>query len=199
MSDKGPLIRRQTAFTTIKAGARGRFAFRAHAEPVLSGQPPGRTVLKATDRRTGATATATFWTVERGVSVKPSRVARPARTRVNYAFFGFTPGEHIYAYYQLLNTANPLRLQSKRIWAVDQFPKASGACGTLYSKALLYPGGLPRGWDPTAPFASERDFKVSFENSPRYSFHAAKFFGEVDLEPYFEALGSDFTPMSTNF
>ena len=68
--------------------------------------------------------------------------------RVTYHFSGFTPGQHIVAYY----------VHNKRLKARSVFRTAQGPCGTLTQRALLYPGGHP---------AIEK-YSVTFESVMHY-------------------------------
>lgn len=138
-----------TVNTNTTAGADGSFAA-ATGGPTLPsfGPATGTTTLTATDENTGATATTTVRAANLAVSVHPASVRRISRQKVTYTFSGFTPGKHIYAYWR-----------KKKVVARLRFGRASGPCGTLREKALMFPGGHPR----------SSSYSVTFETSKRYS------------------------------
>lgn len=138
-----------TAGTDATADANGNFAVTTNA-PILPTIDPAteHTTLTATDETTDATATLSVMSANLAVSVNPSSTRHPAKTKVTFKFSGFAPGKHIYAYY--------LR---KKVLAKFKFGKASGPCGTLKQKALMYPGGHPK----------KDQYNVTFENTSKYS------------------------------
>lgn len=141
-----------TTYVSATADPAGNFTVPASA-PELSTTGPGTrsTTLTATDNTTGqAITTAAALSANLAVSTKPGSI--PARDikhrKITFSFSGFTPGQHIYGYY--------LR---KQVVAKAKFGRASGPCGTLKQKALLYPGGHPR----------KNEYNVAFESASRYS------------------------------
>jgi hypothetical protein len=85
------------------------------------------------------------------VATKPTVVPDVRKDKVTFKFTGFVPGKHIYGFYT--------RKKSTR---KTTFGKASGACGTLKQKALLFPGGHP----------AKGKYTVTFESSSRYDKNA---------------------------
>jgi hypothetical protein len=119
--------------------------------PILSTIGPGtlKTTLTATDETTGAViGTIVVRSANLAVATKPISVRNVRKDKVMFSFSGFTPGKHIYGYWA-----------HKRIVARNRFAKATGPCGTLRQRALLYPGGRPR---------NDR-YNVTFESVSRYS------------------------------
>lgn len=139
-----------TVFATAVADPAGNVAF-STAAPTLATFDAGQTstVLTATDEATGApSAPLTVLSANLAVSTKPASVKNVRKDPVMFSFSGFTPGKHIYGFYA-----------RKKIVAKARFGKASGPCGTLRQRALLYPGGRPH----------NDQYKVTFEDSAKYS------------------------------
>lgn len=138
-----------TVFASATADANGNFAVTTNAPILPTIFPASRsTTLTAQDEYTGVSAQVVVRSANLAVSEKPGSVRHVSRQKVTFTFSGFTPGKHIYAHY--------LR---KKVVARMKFGKASGPCGTLRQKALMYPGGHP-GHD---------SYTVTFESSKRYS------------------------------
>jgi hypothetical protein len=142
-----------TTFANTTADAAGNVAFQTGA-PELATIAPGskKTLLTATgDNPDGTQTTAQLDVRSANLSVatKPGSVRNVRKDKVTFSFSGFVPGKHIYGYY----------LRGKKIVAKDKFGKATGPCGVLKQKALLYPGGRPK----------KDQYKVTFESSSRYS------------------------------
>ncbi|HWE14620.1 MAG TPA: hypothetical protein VG365_13955 [Solirubrobacteraceae bacterium] len=136
--------------TTATVGPTGDFVASMKA-PILSRPGPGtmRTTLTATDQGNHAvSATTLLQATNLAVSAKPGSVRNVRKDKVTFNFSGFTPGKRIYGYYM-----------RKKVVAKARFGKATGPCGTLHQRALLYPGGHPR---------SSR-YDVTFESTSRYS------------------------------
>jgi hypothetical protein len=142
-----------TTFANTVADAAGNVAFQTPA-PQLSTLAPGskKTLLTATgDNPDGTQTTAQLQvrSANLAVATKPGSVRNVRKDKVTFSFSGFAPNKHIYGYY----------LRGKKIVAKDKFGKATGPCGVLKQKALLYPGGRPK----------KNQYKVTFESSSRYS------------------------------
>jgi hypothetical protein len=116
--------------------ADGSFSTTANA-PELSTTGPGTltTMLTASDfvGATGQTIAATTPVRSANLAVATSPGSVPVKDlgkrKVTFTFSGFVPGKRIYGYYL-----------HKRVVAKNRFAKASGPCGTLKQKALLFPG-----------------------------------------------------------
>jgi hypothetical protein len=109
------------------------------------------TVLTADDESPtmgSITATTAVKSANLAVTVRPLRVTNVRKDKVMFSFSGFTPGKHIYGYYV-----------RQTVVAKARFGKASGPCGMLRQKALLFPGGRP----------SKDEYNVTFENSSKFS------------------------------
>jgi len=135
-------------FGTATVGADGTFATTMTA-PLLSKIGPAESafVLTAQDETDDVTtATTTFAAANLAVSTKPAE-AKPGK-KVTYNFSGFTSGADIYAHY----------LHRRKVTATTKFGRAQGPCGTLKTRAKLYPG-------------RERfeTYKVQFDDSRHYS------------------------------
>jgi hypothetical protein len=139
--------------TTATVEPSGNFVATTKA-PILSAAGPGtmRTTLTATDQNNHGgppiRATTLVRATNLAVSTKPTSVRNVRKDKVTFNFSGFTPGKRIYGYYM-----------RKKIVATARFGKASGPCGTLHQRALLYPGGRPR----------NSVYNVAFESTSRYS------------------------------
>ncbi len=122
-SDKGG------AFGTATADAAGGFTISIPG-PILPTVNPAaaRFVLQATDKATGATATAKFAAANLAVLTNPLQ-AKPSK-KVTWTFSGFIPGAEIYAHY----------LHKNKVAARTKFGRAQGPCGVLKKKAVFYPG-----------------------------------------------------------
>ncbi len=138
-----------TVSATTAANAAGDVVFTANA-PALHTTGPGaeRTTLTATDQGNGLSVTTVVRSANLSVATKPGSVKNVKKDRVTFSFSGFAPGKHIYGFYA-----------RKKIVAHTRFGKASGACGVLQQKALLYPGGRP----------PKNQYTVTFESTPKYS------------------------------
>lgn len=139
-----------TVFTTATAAANGTFSTVIQA-PILSTTGPGsmKTTLTATDESNSAdVATTLVRSANLAVSTNPGSVRNVRKDKVTFSFSGFTPGKHIYGFYA-----------HKRIVGKIRFGAASGPCGTLRQRALLFPGGRPK----------NDTYKVTFESVSRYS------------------------------
>lgn len=137
-----PQVRPDGTFTQTIGGA-----------PLDTIDPAAKTeILKATDQGTstttgdGATATASFQIANLAVATRPAQ-SKPAR-KVTFSFSGFTAGAPIYAHY----------VRGRRVTATQRFGTATGPCGMLSHRALLYPGGDPR-YDR---------YTVQFDDAKRY-------------------------------
>jgi hypothetical protein len=139
--------------TTATVGSDGEFVASTKA-PILSSTGPGSmsATLTATEQSSGGGPAVSATTVVRAanlaVSTKPTSVRNVRKDKVTFNFSGFTPGKHIYGYYM-----------RKKIVATARFGAASGPCGTLRQRALLYPGGRP----------GNSQYNVAFESTSRYS------------------------------
>jgi hypothetical protein len=87
--------------------------------------------LTATESTAGITATTPVTVAPLAVGIMPTQ-AVPSQ-KVTWYFSGFQPGKLIFGHY----------LRRKQV-ALTRFGRASGACGVLKAKALVYPGGHPR-------------------------------------------------------
>ncbi|HEY5427508.1 MAG TPA: hypothetical protein VIK04_00205 [Solirubrobacteraceae bacterium] len=145
-----------TTDTSAMADPNGNFVTTATAAPELNTEGPGTiaTTLTATDQDLTTDATITAQTTARSanlaVATKPTSIpAKDIKQRkITFSFSGFTPGKDVYGYY--------LR---KRVVAREKFGKATGSCGTLKRKALLFPGGHPR----------KSTYNVAFESTSKYT------------------------------
>jgi hypothetical protein len=140
-------------FATTIASPTGTIAVTTPA-PILATINPAslNTALTAEDTNftTGQTITAS--TVVKSANLAalptPDSVKNLRKDKVKFTFSGFTPGKNIYGYY--------IR---KKVVAKSKFGKATGACGQLTKRALLYPGGHPR----------FEQYTVAFESLSKYS------------------------------
>jgi hypothetical protein len=140
-----------TAFADATADASGNLVFQTPA-PTLKSSAPGsaKTVLTViADNPDGSqtTAAVTVTSANLSIQTKPTQVKHVNKDKVTFSFSGFTPGKHIYGYYQ-----------RKKVVAKAKFGVAKGPCGLLKQKALLYPGGHPK----------NDQYKVTFESSSRF-------------------------------
>jgi hypothetical protein len=137
-----------TVFANATADASGNVSFTT-AAPELSTIAPAMksTTLTAQDSA-GVSAPLAVNSANLAVATHPGSVRNVRKDKVTFTFSGFAPGKHIYGYY--------LR---KKVVAHVKFGKASGPCGMLKQKALLYPGGRP----------SHDSYKVTFESSSKYN------------------------------
>ncbi len=138
-----------TVSDTATATAGGDVVFTTRA-PELPFTGPGakRTRLTATDKGNGLSTTMIVRSANLSVATKPGSVKNVRKDKVMFSFSGFAPGKHIYGFYA-----------RKRIVAHVRFEKASGPCGVLTQKALLYPSGHP----------PKNQYTVTFESTPKYS------------------------------
>jgi hypothetical protein len=139
-------------FGQTTVDATGNFSILT-AAPKLSTIEPGMTSTMLTAEDDNATlgaitATTVVKSANLSVSTTPGSVKNVRKDKVMFSFSGFTPGKHVYGYYM-----------RKTVVAKARFGKASGPCGLLRQKALLFPGGRP----------SKDEYKVTFESSSRFS------------------------------
>jgi hypothetical protein len=136
------------------ADASGNVVIAAHAPELnIKNFPPAtgvRTVTATADNPDGTqtTAAAHVRVADLSVSTKPNVVRDVRKDKVMFTFAGFVPGKHIYGYYS-----------RKNIVGRTKFGKATGACGTLKAKALLFPGGHPTHSQYTVTFESSSTYK----------------------------------------
>lgn len=144
-------------FADATADPSGNVAFSTPA-PILSTTDPAQktTALTVTDETAGGTVgTLRVRSANLSVTTRPASVKNVRRDKVTFLFSGFTPGKHIYGFYM-----------RHKIVAKVKFRKASGPCGMLRQRALLYPGGRPH----------NDTYKVAFESQRRYSKKASPIF-----------------------
>jgi hypothetical protein len=158
-----------TTDTSAMIDANGNFVTGATAAPELSTEGPGTiaTRLTATDQDVTTNTTITAQTTARSanlaVATKPASIpAKDIKNRkITFSFSGFTPGKDVYGYY----------LRNKVV-AKEKFGKATGACGTLKKKALLFPGGHPK----------KNTYDVAFESTSKYAKKAyPSVFGKLSI------------------
>lgn len=157
-----------TTDTTTTADASGNFTT-ATTAPELNTEGPGTvaTTLTASDQdvttNTTITARTTAVSANLAVATKPASIpAKDIKNRkITFSFSGFTPGKDVYGYY--------LR---KKVVAKEKFGKATGACGRLKKKALLFPGGHPK----------KDTYNVAFESTSKYAKKAyPSVFGKLSI------------------
>jgi hypothetical protein len=144
-----------TTDASAVVGPTGAFASNPTAAPELSTEGPGTlsTTLTATDQddTTGQTITAQTTALSANLAVATKPTSIPAREikqrKLTFSFSGFTPGKDIYGFYM-----------RKTVVAKQRFGRATGPCGTLSQKALLFPGGHPK----------KDEYNVAFESSSKY-------------------------------
>jgi hypothetical protein len=135
------------------ADATGNVSLQAHApELALKNFGPGTgiktvTATAANPDGTQTVAQARVRVANLSVATRPTVVPDVRKDKVTFHFSGFVPGKHIYGFYS-----------RKRSTKKTTFGKATGACGTLKQKALLFPGGHP----------AKGKYTVTFESSSRY-------------------------------
>ncbi len=149
----GHQVRIAGAGTPVTVTVRADGGFRVPIPaPVLAHTGPGtrRSTLTAVDVTTGGapSASVVVRSANLAVATHPRRVPNVLKDKVTWTFSGFTPGKFIYGYYA-----------RRRIVAHTRFGRATGPCGTLRTRALLYPGGRPH----------SNLFTVTFESVSRYS------------------------------
>ncbi|MFL5862641.1 MAG: hypothetical protein ACJ780_18010, partial [Solirubrobacteraceae bacterium] len=137
------------------ADAAGDVIFTSLAAPRLRTSGPGVKTTKLTATATNPDGSQTTQMIRvrsanLSVATKPGSVNNVRKDKVTFFFSGFTPGKHIYSYYLL----------GKKVVAKDKFGTATGPCGVLKQKALLYPGGRPNHDAST--------FTITLENTGRY-------------------------------
>jgi hypothetical protein len=140
-----------TAFGQATVDASGNFSLPIAAPKLRTGPGMISTVLTADDESPtmgSITATTAVKSANLAVTVRPLSVTNVKKDKVMFSFSGFTPGKHIYGYYV-----------RQTVVAKARFGKASGPCGVLRQKALLFPGGRP----------SKDEYNVTFENSSKFS------------------------------
>jgi hypothetical protein len=138
---------------TATADANGNFGVSMTAPTLPDANLPGASsfTLIATDaiHPLPVTPTATFLVANLAVNAKPAN-ALPGK-RVTWTFSGFTSGAKIYAHY----------LHAGKVTATAIFGRASGPCGVLQTKALVYPGR-----------EKYRTYNLQVDDSRRYSARA---------------------------
>jgi hypothetical protein len=151
-----------TVFATATANASGAFTATTKA-PILGTVNPSAetTSLTATGETSQDVAAVSVRSTNLAVQTSPGTVRNVRRDKVRFSFSGFTPGKHIYGFYM----RGAFRMRAT-------FGVASGPCGTLTQRALLFPGGRPR----------HDAYTVAFESSWRYSRTAfPKIAGKLDI------------------
>ena len=142
-------------FATATVAADGTFTATTDAPPLITTDPAAKTELvTVTDQgdsstgaaATGQSATSRFQIANLAVATRPQQAS--PRRRVTFRFSGFAPGRPVYAHY----------VHSGRVVATQRFGRATGACGLLQHRALLFPGGHPR-------YSS---YTVQFDDAKRY-------------------------------
>lgn len=136
-------------FDTVTADANGNFTTSAPA-PTLATYGPGTktTTLTATDENASTmTASTSILSTNLSVSTSPGTVHNVRKDRVTFHFSGFTPGQQIYGFY--IHRQTIVR---------TLFGRASGPCGVLRHRALLFPGGRPAKEVYTVAFESRRHY-----------------------------------------
>jgi hypothetical protein len=133
-------------FGTTTVGPAGTFTSTVEG-PILSTAFPAsaRFTLTARDETNGTTTASTSFLVANLAFQTRPAVAKPSKT-VHFSFSGFKPGALVYGHY----------VHGKKV-VTARFGRAKGACGSLKSKARLFPG-KPR-------FSR---YKVQFDDSRRY-------------------------------
>lgn len=134
---------------TAVVDATGAFLASARAPALPPGAGVRTLVLTATDETNPAAAPVT-------TTIRAANLAMSARLAVHdvlsqkaaYSFSGFTPGRVIYGYWKRRSVLARMRLG-----------RATGPCGVLRRRALLYPGGHP----------AFKRYTVVFEQRRRYS------------------------------
>jgi len=136
------------------ADANGNISIQAHApELAIKRFGPGtgiKTVTATASNPDGTqtSAQAKVRVANLSVATKPTVVPDVRKDKVTFKFSGFVPGKHIYGFYTRKKTTKK-----------TTFAKASGACGTLKQKALLFPGGHPDKGKYTVTFESTGKYK----------------------------------------
>lgn len=137
------------AFGTAMADANGNISTTITG-PALSTMGPGMSTftLTATDEDNAlpTTPTTTFDVANLAVSTSPME-AKPGK-KVTWSLSGFTGGTEIYAHY----------LHGKKVVATTFFGRATGPCGVLKAKKVLFPGK-----------ARYDSYKVQFDGKRQYS------------------------------
>lgn len=137
-----------TTFATVIVDAQGDFTATTRA-PATSHQGVTRTTITASDASTGAAvATIVVRSTILAVSATHTTVRNVRKDKVTYTFSGFTPGRRISGFY----------MRKSKVVATMRFRKATGPCGTLHQRALLYPGGRPHANSYTIAFESTRHY-----------------------------------------
>ncbi len=125
-SSDGSVMGETTASTV------GTIAFTTYAPDPSFTLPGAQMVtLTATEPTAAITTMIPVMVAPLAVGIMPAQ-AVPSQ-KVTWYFSGFEPGNLIFGHY----------LRQKQV-ALTRFGRASGACGVLKTKALLYPGGHPR-------------------------------------------------------
>ncbi len=140
-----------TVFGSGTADASGNVTISAAAPELSTVSPAMKTTTLTASDSSGVSTTLTVNSANLAVATHPGSVRNVRKDKVTFSFSGFVPGKHIYGYY--------LR---KKVVAHVKFAKASGPCGMLKQKALLYPGGRP----------SHSSYKVTFESTSKYTKNA---------------------------
>jgi hypothetical protein len=141
-------------FTTAPVDATGAFSTQTPA-PLLGTIDPAQQsfTLNAISEMTGAVlASTTIQVATFAALTKPSE-ARPS-AKVRFTFSGFTPGRTIYGHY----------LRHGKVTATTRFGPAAFPCGTLTTKARMYPSEHPATGVYKIQFDSNRRF---IKNTPQ--------------------------------
>lgn len=136
---------------TTTATPTGAIKVTTGAPPLTTSAAFQSTKLTATDEGAPTPLTATTLVRSTNLTVTtnhPHGVKNLHKDKVKFMFSGFTPGKDIYGFYI-----------HKKVVAKSTFGKATGPCGLLTKRALLYPGGHPR----------FEQYDVTFESLSKYS------------------------------
>ncbi|HWC85455.1 MAG TPA: hypothetical protein VG388_02880 [Solirubrobacteraceae bacterium] len=138
------------AFGSATADADGNIETLMTAPALATNDLPAESAftLTATDplHPLAVTPTTRFLVANLAVEARPAN-ALPG-TRVTWTFSGFTTGAKIYGHY----------LHGTKVTATATFGRATGPCGVLKVKALVYPGHEKYG-----------SYKIQIDDSRRYS------------------------------
>jgi hypothetical protein len=145
------------AAVSASADATGAISMQAHAPELnINKFGPGVGVKTVTATATNPDGTQTVAQAKvrvanLSVATRPTIVSDVRKDKVTFDFSGFTPGKHIYGFYT-----------RKKSTKKTTFAKATGPCGTLKQKALLFPGGHP----------DKGQYTVTFESTSKYNKNA---------------------------
>jgi len=138
-----------SALGTVRVAPNGDFQTSITAPSLSTDGPAVATLTLTAQDETTPLATmpsTTFNVANLAVATKPTE-AKPD-TKVTFTFSGFTSGAEVYGHY----------LHGKKIAATAKFGRATGACGTLKTKAKLYPS-----------HQKYESYTVQFDDSSKYS------------------------------